>query len=113
MVRIAALSDIHGNLPALSAVRKAIEHGVNYFDVAPAYGDAEVKLGIALQGIDRSKIVISCKTKGRDKAAALKFLRKALKRHGRPKAILTDGLRSYSAALKDLLRSCNSRAGLW
>jgi putative transposase len=59
------------------------------------------------------EVLESFVTKGRDKAAALKFLRKALKRHGRPKAILTDGLRSYSAALKDLLRSCNSRAGLW
>ena len=32
-------------------------------------------------------------TKERDKAAALKFIRKALKRHGSPKAITTDGLR--------------------
>ncbi|WP_414692417.1 DDE-type integrase/transposase/recombinase [Phenylobacterium sp.] len=41
-------------------------------------------------------------TKTRDKAAALKFFKKALKRHGRPKAIVTDGLRSYGAALRDL-----------
>ena len=41
-------------------------------------------------------------TKARDKAAALKFIKKALKRHGRPKAIVTDGLRSYGAALKAL-----------
>jgi len=32
----------------------------------------------------------------------LKFIRKALKRHGRTKAIVTDGLRSYGAALKEL-----------
>ena len=41
-------------------------------------------------------------TKTRDKAAALKFIKNALKRHGRPKAIVTDGLRSYGAALKAL-----------
>jgi putative transposase len=41
-------------------------------------------------------------TKARDKAAALKFIKKAMKRHGRPKAIVTDGLRSYGAALKEL-----------
>ena len=31
-------------------------------------------------------------SKERDKAAALKFIKKAMKRHGRPKAIVTDGL---------------------
>ena len=36
----------------------------------------------------------------RDKAAALKFIKKAMKRHGRTGAVVTDGLRSYSAALK-------------
>jgi len=41
-------------------------------------------------------------TKERDKAAALRFIKKALKRHGRPKTIVTDGLRSYSAALTDM-----------
>ena len=41
-------------------------------------------------------------TKTRDKAAALKFIKKALKRHGRTKSIVTDGLRSYGAALKEL-----------
>jgi len=41
-------------------------------------------------------------TKARDKAAALKFIKKALKRHGRTQAIVTDGLASYGAALKAL-----------
>ena len=41
-------------------------------------------------------------TTTRDKAAALKFIKKAMKRHGRPKTIVTDGLRSYGAALKAL-----------
>ena len=36
--------------------------------------------------------------KERDKAAALRCIRKALKRHGRAKAIVTDGLR-YMAPL--------------
>ncbi len=63
---------------ANKAVRKAIALGVNYFDVAPAYGDAETKLGIALEGIDRSKIVISCKTRGRDKASAQRDLDRSL-----------------------------------
>ncbi|MGH1484530.1 MAG: IS6 family transposase, partial [Geminicoccales bacterium] len=41
-------------------------------------------------------------TKSRDKAAALKFLRKAMKRYGSPKAIVTDGLTSYGAAMKEI-----------
>jgi putative transposase len=41
-------------------------------------------------------------TKTRDKAAALKFLRKLMKRHGRPAEVVTDKLRSYGAALKEL-----------
>ena len=40
--------------------------------------------------------------KTRDKAAALKFNKTAMKRHGRTKAIVTDGLRSHGAALKEL-----------
>ena len=39
-------------------------------------------------------------TKKRDRKAALKFLRKAMKRYGRPVAIVTDKLRSYHAAMK-------------
>jgi putative transposase len=48
------------------------------------------------------EVLESFVTKTRDKAAALKFIKKALKRHGRTKAIVTDGLRSSSAALKEL-----------
>ncbi len=33
-------------------------------------------------------------SKTRDKAAALKFIKKAMKRHGKPKAVTTDGLSS-------------------
>lgn len=48
------------------------------------------------------EVLESFVTKERDKAAALKFIKKAIKRHARPKAIVTDGLRSYGAALKDI-----------
>ncbi len=39
-------------------------------------------------------------TKRRDRKAALKFLKKTMERHGSPKVILTDRLRSYGAAMK-------------
>ena len=41
-------------------------------------------------------------TKTRDKAAALKFLRKAMKRYGSPQVVVTDKLRSYGAAMKEI-----------
>jgi putative transposase len=47
------------------------------------------------------KVLESFVTKTRDKAAALTFIKKAMKRHGRTGAIVIDGLRSYGAALKE------------
>jgi hypothetical protein len=37
-----------------AALRDAFERGVNYFDVAPAYGEAQTRMGIGLKGLDRS-----------------------------------------------------------
>ena len=48
------------------------------------------------------EVLESFVTKTRDKAAALKFIRAAMKRYGRPKVIVTDQLRSYGAAMKEI-----------
>jgi putative transposase len=48
------------------------------------------------------EVLESFVTETRDKASALKFIKKALKRHGRTKAIVTDRLRSYGAALREI-----------
>ena len=48
------------------------------------------------------EILESYVTRTRDKDAALIFMKKALKRHGSPEAIATDGLRSYGAAMDEL-----------
>jgi len=48
------------------------------------------------------EVLESFVTKTRDKAAALKFIKKAMKRHGRPHALVTDKLRSYAAAMKEI-----------
>ena len=45
-------------------VEWAIEKGVNYFDVAPTYGDAQLKLGNSLIPY-RDKIYLACKTEAR------------------------------------------------
>ncbi len=42
-------------------------------------------------------------TSKRDKRAAKRFFRKLLRAHTKPRAIVTDKLRSYGAALKELL----------
>ena len=41
-------------------------------------------------------------TAKRDKAAALKLLKRIMKKYGRPRKIVTDGLRAYSAAMKEV-----------
>src|ERR1700709_614546 len=41
------------------------------------------------------EVLESYVTKTRDKAPALKFIKKGMKRHGRPRSVVTDGLRSY------------------
>ena len=48
------------------------------------------------------EVLESYVTKTRDKKAALKFLKKSMRRYGRPNAIVTDKLRSYGAALKEI-----------
>ena len=48
------------------------------------------------------EVLESYVTKKRDKRAALRFLKKALKRHGNTEKIVTDGLKSYPAAMRDL-----------
>jgi transposase-like protein len=48
------------------------------------------------------EVLESFVTKTRDKKAALKFLRKTMKKHGRADVLVTDKLRSYGAALRDL-----------
>ena len=59
------------------------------------------------------EVLESFVTKERDKAAALKFIKKAMKRHGRPRAIVTDGLRSYAAALKEIGAADRQETGRW
>ena len=59
------------------------------------------------------EVLESFVTKTRDKAAALKFIKKAMKRHGRPKAVVTDGLRSYRAAMNDIGNADRQEVGRW
>jgi predicted aldo/keto reductase-like oxidoreductase len=65
---------------ANKAIHAAFEQGVNYFDVAPAYGDAEIKMGPALVGLPRDEYFLACKTKKRDAEGSLAELERSLTR---------------------------------
>jgi predicted aldo/keto reductase-like oxidoreductase len=62
---------------AASIVKTAINEGVNYFDVSPSYGDAEIKLGTALEPY-RKNVFLSCKTDGKNREESRKELEQSL-----------------------------------
>jgi putative transposase len=59
------------------------------------------------------EVLESFVTKTRDKKAALKFLKKAMRKHGCPEVIVTDLLRSYGAALKAIGVAGRQETGRW
>jgi putative transposase len=59
------------------------------------------------------EVLESYVTRTRDKGAALAFMKKALKRHGSPEVITTDGLRSYGAAMTELGNREKQEVGRW
>jgi aryl-alcohol dehydrogenase-like predicted oxidoreductase len=62
-------------------VARAVERGINYFDVAPGYGNAEERLGPALAGY-RDQVFLACKTGKRSAREAEVELGRSLKRLG-------------------------------
>ncbi len=60
-------------------VAKAWDAGVNYFDVAPTYGNAEEQLGPALKPYRKSAF-LACKTQERDASGAERELNQSLKK---------------------------------
>jgi aryl-alcohol dehydrogenase-like predicted oxidoreductase len=59
-------------------VAAAVDRGVNYFDVAPSYGNAQDRLGPALKP-HRDNCFLACKTAKRDAAGAREELETSLK----------------------------------
>lgn len=62
---------------ASQRVKEAIDYGINYFDVAPTYGDAEIKLGPALEPY-RKDVFLACKTTKRTRDEARQELENSL-----------------------------------
>lgn len=59
------------------------------------------------------EVLESFVTKTRDRKAALKFLKKTIKRHGRSAEFVTDIMRSYGAALRELGIRDRQETGHW
>ena len=104
--------------PRLAARTSATPQLADFYSATVAWFCSAVDIYVRINGEMRylwravdheGEVLESFVTKERDKAAALKFIKKTMKRHGSPKAITTDGLRSYKATLKEL----GSYAGNW
>lgn len=63
------------------AIQNALDHGVNHFDVAPTYGDAESRLAPWMKQI-RHDIFLGCKTTERTRDGAKRSIHASLERLG-------------------------------
>ena len=63
---------------ASNIVAEAVDRGVNYFDIAPSYGNAQERLGPALAPY-RKNCFLACKTEGRMKDDSRKQLEESLR----------------------------------
>ncbi len=63
---------------ASNVVAEAVDRGINYFDVAPSYGNAQERLGPALAPY-RKNCFLACKTEGRTKDDSRKQLEESLR----------------------------------
>ena len=65
------------------AIEFALSRGINHFDVAPSYAEAELRLGDYLKRHPQPDLFIGCKTQQRDAAGAAEELHRTLDRLGR------------------------------
>lgn len=75
---------------AVKLIHMALDGGVDFFDTARAYSDSEEKLGIALEGVDRSRYHIATKTAAKTGEKVLEDLETSLR------LLKTDLHRRYS-----------------
>lgn len=73
-VVVMEIEQAHAN----DVVAEAYDRGINYFDVAPSYGNAQERLGPSLESY-RDKVFLACKTLERSKAGAAKELEESLR----------------------------------
>ena len=107
-----------GPMFAAEIRKKRVRHMRAYTHWKWPLDEVYVKVGGQMRYLWRAvdhegEVLESFVTKARDKAAALKFIKKALQRHGRTGGIVTDGLRSYGAARKELGAADLQETGRW
>ena len=73
---IVVMNETNGE--ASNIVAEAVDRGINYFDVAPSYGNAQERLGPALAPY-RKNCFLACKTDGRMKDDSRKDLEESLR----------------------------------
>ena len=62
-----------------AGISLAMEHGINHIDVAPSYGDAELRIGPWMPR-HRKEFFLGCKTQARDKAGAWESIKRSMDR---------------------------------
>ncbi len=62
-----------------AAINLAMEHGINHIDVAPTYGDAELRIGPWMPK-HRNDFFLGCKTTERDKTGAWESIKRSMER---------------------------------
>jgi predicted aldo/keto reductase-like oxidoreductase len=89
-------------------IEDALARGVNHFDIAPSYAEAELRLGDYLKRHPQPDLFISCKTNKRDKAAAREELVRTLDRFGRDRH---DLYQLHAVCTADDLEACFAPGG--
>jgi predicted aldo/keto reductase-like oxidoreductase len=67
---------------AVKVVREVIDLGINFLDTAHVYNDSEEKIGEAIRGIPRDRLVLASKSQANDKKSLAEDLDLCLKRLG-------------------------------
>ncbi len=107
-----------GPLFAKEIRKKRIDHPQNYSSWKWHFDEVFVKINgethYLWRAVDHEGEVLEAfVSKRRDRKAALVFLKKIMKRHGKSKSIVTDKLPSYRAALKIIGKAGAQETGRW
>ena len=79
------------------------ERGIHTWHLDEVFVKVNGKLCYLWRAVDHEgEVLEAVVTARRDKTAALKLLKRIMKKHGAPRSIVTDGLRAYSAAMNEI-----------
>ena len=93
-----------GRKEASRIVAKSVDCGINYFDVAPSYGNAEERLGPALEPY-RKEVFLACKTGERSWKRAEDELMQSLKNMKTDEVFYNDSIKNFIGLYKNISKS--------